>query len=324
MLRNGVERPAGKATMRRDLGGLIMKMRIGETLEGAFGFLFRSIVSVLGTIWLPYVAGAVVIFAVAYAAHPDWSAMFNMNDGNAAAAAMLRAVPVFGLGWLIFVVVDAMVRVGLMRKALGLHEGPVFVFFSLGVPVWRMIGANFLVFLISTLVVAAAVAVGVGGVMLAQNAMPQPWRGLFDVLLVIALILGALYVPLRLFFFLPAVVVGEERIGLGRAWELGKSNVLRILVVSAAIAIAVSFVAGALTAPFMQSMPFPTPGSQPSAQDMMRLQMAMWHTMAPVFVIQYVVQTIALTALNTGAVATAYRAMNGTQNSLSSVEGTFS
>ena len=49
----------------------------------------------------------------------------------------------------------------------------------------------------------------------------------------IVAVLWYIYAAVRLVFFLPAVVVAEEQIGLGRSWALGRGNFWRIIIVIA-------------------------------------------------------------------------------------------
>src|SRR5205807_620453 len=52
----------------------------------------------------------------------------------------------------------------------------------------------------------------------------------------------AIYVVLRLMFFLPAVVVSENSIGIERAWTYGGHNFWRILIVAIAVVLPVVIV----------------------------------------------------------------------------------
>jgi len=290
------------------VGGCLMKMPVGETLEGAFSFAFRNILSVLGTVWFPYLIAAAIVGGAVYLVHPDWSAFTLASTDPTAFFAELRRVSlIFPVTWLVVLVTDSMVRVGLMRKALGLHEGPVFIYYSLGAPVWRMVGASLLLALIIFAIVIAAIAVCAGTIAVCGSYLQQPVRGLVDTIMVAAAILATFYTIIRFFFFLPAVVVAEERIGLGRAWELGRGNVLRIIVVVLAISLATQFVFGTLTSAIMPMGTFPRFGDHVVPQDVMNWEMNMLHTAGPWLLVIWVLQSIVTAALMTGAAAFAYR-----------------
>jgi hypothetical protein len=59
--------------------------------------------------------------------------------------------------------------------------------------------------------------------------------------------LWIIYMIFRLVFFLPAVVVAENSIGLGRAWQLGGGNFWRIVLVLIAVMLPIAIVAGVLS-----------------------------------------------------------------------------
>jgi hypothetical protein len=285
-----------------------MKMPVGETLEGAFSFAIRNILSVLGTVWFPYLIAGAIIGGAVYLVHPNWNAFTLASTDPTAFFAELRRVSlIFPLTWLVVLVTDSMVRVGLMRKALGLHEGPVFIYYSLGAPVWRMLGASVLLALITFAIVIAAVAVCAGTIAVCGSYLQQPARGLVDTVVVAAAIVATFYAIVRFFFFLPAVVVAEERIGLGRAWELGNSNVLRIIVVVLAISLATQFVFGTLSSAIMPMGSFPHFGDHVMPQDVLNWERNMLHSAGPWLLAIWVLQSIVTGALMAGAAAFAYR-----------------
>ncbi|HEY0281901.1 MAG TPA: hypothetical protein VGC27_04680, partial [Rhizomicrobium sp.] len=140
-------------------------------------------------------------------------------------------------------VFGSMIAVGLMQHALGLKKSTTFIYFSLGAPVWRMLGAILLA-------VVILVALGiVGGVLVALGAqfgmplIPHPYSIVALVALCFVVACFLVYAAVRLFFFLPAVVVAENRIGIGRAWSLGGGNFWRIVFVWLLIAVPVGFIA---------------------------------------------------------------------------------
>lgn len=285
-----------------------MKMPVGETLEGAFSFAIRNILSVLGTVWFPYLMAVAIVGGAVYLMHPDWTVFTQASSDPAAIISEIgRFAPIFTLGWLVLLVTDSMVRVGLMRKALGLHEGPVFIYYSLGAPVWRMLGASVLLTLIFVGIIIAAIAVCAGTIAFCGSYLQQPGRGLVDTVVVTTAILATIYAMIRFFFFLPAVVVAEERIGLGRAWELGRGNVLRIIVVVLAISLATQFVFGTLTSAIMPMGSFPRFGDHVVPQDVINWEMNMLHTTGPWLLVIWVLQSIVTAALLAGAAAFAYR-----------------
>jgi hypothetical protein len=291
--------------------GMHMKMPVGDTLEGAFSFTFRSFLSVIGTVWFPYLVAGAILTGTVYLLHPDWHVLFapNADTDPAVALAKLRSFgPLYAVSWPVFLITFSMVRVGLMRKALGLHEGPVFIFYSLGPAVWRLIGAYLLLSLIFIVVILMAIFGCVAVLTMAGRAIPQPGLAIVDTVAVIAAVIAPFYVMVRMAFFINAVVVAENRIGIGRAWELGGSNVLRIILVVLTLFICMGFVFGIASSFFMP--PFPVLSGKMDPQVIVNWEFGMFRS--PGFLVIYVLQTIILAALNTGAEATAYRAITGT------------
>ncbi len=124
-----------------------------------------------------------------------------------------------------------MVTVSLQKKALGNMPAPTFCYFSMGAPVWRMIGATFLALLAYIVIVIVTIGITAALAVAATKFGPHFGEAIAVILGIIASF-WAIYAAVRLFFFLPAVVVAEEQIGLVRAWELGGGNFWRIFAVT--------------------------------------------------------------------------------------------
>lgn len=294
-----------------------MKMPVGETLEGAFRFAFGSFLSVLGTVWLPYVAAGAIIGGAVYLLHPDLHmTIVPNNDPKAALAALQHISGVVWIAWLVVLVTTAMVRVGLMRKALGLHEGPVFFYFSLGAPVWRLLGAYLLLIIIMALIVPAAIAGCAAAIAASGASLQQPVRGIVDVVVFVIAVIAPIYAALRFSYFLSAVVVAEGRIGLGRSWSLGGGNVLRMIVIWLAIVIAVSIVFGVLSSFFMPHLQITKMPA--TSAELVQLEINTMLAAGPIVLVLWVLQALFIEALGTGAVAAGYRAVTGTAEGTSS------
>ncbi len=210
----------------------MQKIPVGETISGAYAFAFVEFLSVLGTAWFPYVilmafdAGVILLLA------PDLPGQFMRGEFDLAFLFGIRRVE--GLIWLATLVVRSMVTVGLQERALGRAQGPAFFFFSLGTPVWRMIGANVLAFLLLVLILLLTCGATAAVAFATVELIPHLGT-VIAVAAVIAAVCWFIYVCVRLVFFLPAVVVAEEQIGLARSWELGGGNFWRIVAVLLAV-----------------------------------------------------------------------------------------
>jgi hypothetical protein len=247
------------------------KIPLERTIESAYRFAFTNFFSVLGVIWLPLVAVCTLVLGLLYL---TWMDMANLHalhvyfedmksqsvdvtlsahQVQMLATAIGGALRFAGLIGLVVLIARAMVTVGVLRKALGLHEGPIFVYFSLGAPLWRMIGAMVLAILVVIgVVVATCIAAGI--LVAAAGYAPYSVRGLLRGGIVVAAALWVIYMVFRLVFFLPAVVVAEDRIGLGRAWELGRGNFWRIIAVLIAVLLPIGIVSGIISAALFGAM----------------------------------------------------------------------
>jgi hypothetical protein len=289
------------------------KIPVGETISEAYSFGFTRFLSVLGVTWFPYLVTLVACVGLAYLAAPDLFRQLSHGqfDPTVFVANLPHLLGVASLTWILFFIASCMVRVGLLRLALGLHPGPVFIFFSLGSEVWMMVGAIFLAVLVAILVgvlTAAAVAAIMFGSQMIHVAAAA--RGI-DALAIIAGVLWFVYFYVRLMFFLPAVVVAEKEVGLGRSWTLGGGNFWRIVIIAIVVfvpvAIGFGMVESAITGPFMiQTDIF----QHPDQLTPQTLSKALAHDLAllgPLYFLLAFIRTILFEGLGAGVVGSAYR-----------------
>jgi hypothetical protein len=207
-------------------------------------------------------------------------------------------------------IVGAMVTVGLQRKALGRQPQPVYYFFSLGAPVWRMAAAFFLtgivLFIIAFLVAAACIAIW----FLAGALGGAAW--LVRALGIIAGVAFLIYISVRLLFFLPAVVVAEESLGIEHAWTLSGHNFWRIFLVVLAVvvpvAVAFHILSWAILGPLaaVQGLDW-----HMSAREIVRTVLLQFGAIGPLVILLQLLERIVLLAVLNGAVASAYLALVG-------------
>lgn len=301
------------------------KIPLEKTIEATYRFAFTNILSVFGVLWLPSLIFLLLLGGILYLAWPELHALIPPDFGaethgaDEARERLRHLLPLFvvfarfaSLLWLVGLVLRSMVTVGVMEKALGRREGPVFVYFSLAAPVWRMIGAMILAMIvIAVSVVVSCIAVGV--TFWAAEHYAGGVAGLAKFAVVCAAVLWTVYMIFRLVFFLPAVVVAEERIGLGRAWSLGGGNFWRIVGVLLAVLLPVMIVAGIVSNILFGSLLW---GDLQAAilgrHDMTPREIvaAIMHNLRhlwPVILAFQIVYVSLLTGLGIGAVANAYK-----------------
>ncbi len=307
-----------------------MKIPFERTIAGAYRFAFTNILSVIGIGWFPFLLLGAVVGGLIYLWMPQFAAFWSMVTAAAAAGPAAKPPPfdqarflallgpAFGSYFLVLLtalVVQAMVNVGLMRKALGQHPGPVFFFFSLGSQVWRLIGSYLLLFLLFfggvVVTVAAIAAISIG-----LSKVSGPAQGLATFFLCLFAILGLIYAMVRVSFFIPAVVVAENHIGLRRSWHLGGGNFWRILgiilIVTLPLSMAVSTVTSSMLqmalGPQMGNMAAATPAESQKILGMMLHAMGqLWPYYAALQFLNFILQA----GLTAGASANAYNLVTG-------------
>jgi hypothetical protein len=208
---------------------------------------------------------------------------------------------------------------GITEQALGLRRGSPYFYFKLGQPLW-LLALSFL--LLVFIFIALIVAVSFAGGLLTPTLIAAGGRvagALAAVLLFLALFCGVLYIALRLGFLIPPVVVAENRMGLARAWELGKGNFWRIFIIVLVVLLPILVLTGILIFGVLaQGLP-PSPGPNPdpaqlaqyraavsAAQAAMAARMASyWYITYPI----YLIITVVFYGLSAAAQAFAYRAL---------------
>ena len=293
------------------------KIPLETTIAGAYRFLFTRILSILGTLWLPLLVLAALWGGIAYLVVPHgwWQGQFPVIADKHPDPAMIWAIfQPFAMGMPLLaitgLVLGSMMLVGLMRLSLGQTKSS-YIFFSLGGDIWRLVAAYVLLYLIAIGLIAVMVGIAMAGAGVAGLFVPKGAAVALTVLLVIAAVCFFIYAMVRFSFFVPAVVVAEHRIGLGRAWQLGGGNFWRIFIVILLIVIPVAIVGGMISN--MTIMPI-------LASEIMRLQgkptaadlAAFFHALPPLIPVLLaigVLQRIVTMGLMAGAMGSAYNAV---------------
>ena len=283
------------------------KIPVERSIADGYGFAFRHFVSVLGTVWLPYLVLLIVSLALVWLITPNLIGMLEMQELDVAALTSLARLAVL-VGVLAFIT-GCMVTVGVQRKALGLHPRTVWIYFSLGAEVWRMAGA----FLLAGIVVVL-IALLTGGVCMAiwfaADRLGAAARTI-QVLDACASLAFIIYISLRLLFFLPAVVVMEGVLGLERAWTLGGHNFWRILIVAFAVILPVALVFHILSWAIFGPIAGLGMGQDLTPHEMLRALLHNFGTASPFAFLFEILERIVLLGLTNGAVASAYLAIAG-------------
>ena len=238
-----------------------MKIPLERTIGDTYKFAFSNILSIFGIAWFPFVLMIALIAAGVWWLLPefaalDWSAAPDVvHNHDVALRIGLKMLAVAPLAYFLFYLLLAMVTVGMQRKALGLIEGPVFVYFSLSGAVWRLLGgmiAAVILFAIAGFLTFAAVSVVYW---LGEHYALPAIYGIVEFAATVAAICWCFYMGVRLFFFISPAVVAEGGFGLARSWQLGSGNFWRIVGIFLACVfgpmIVISLVSQIVFMPFM-------------------------------------------------------------------------
>ncbi len=215
------------------------KIRVGETIAHAYGFAFREFPKLLGIVWAPLA----VSIAVGLMMTPGFFGNhIDPKDQDAIARYSMQMLP---LSLLILLPIRAMIAAGVTEQALGMRKGATFVYFSVGSAIWRFLASWLLVIVaMIVLLIGTAIAGGIlfaiGGIALGQ-VLHGAVAGTVGVLALLAFVVffygAAIFLAVRLTFFIPPVVVAEKKIDLARVWQLSHGNFWRIFLVMLAIVV---------------------------------------------------------------------------------------
>ena len=215
---------------------IIAKIPVGATIAAAYHFAFTDFLKILGAVWLPWT----ITSAGSFFFLPRLIGIFAAIGKQDFAVALNQSwilVP-----WLLFGILLYSVQIAAtIELALQSPRKQLWLRFSVGKPVWRLIGAALLLLLVFLGAWIASILAGiVVGLILALLVTVA--KAYMKIILTVGLGLvaalvyaGILFVTVRLAFLLPPVVIAEERISLRRAASLGRGNFWRLLGIFLAI-----------------------------------------------------------------------------------------
>jgi hypothetical protein len=292
------------------------KLALAATLDAAYGFFFRNIISIVGIVWFPALVFACIAVALVLALVPhEWLTLSPATVDletfvTTRLPVFVRVMPLVGLAGLVTI---SMMRVGILERALDNRAGLTLFYFSLGSRVWRMAGGTILAGIALSVVAIVEVVIGVA-LHFAMSAVPGiglGWVILFDIVQTIALLVVLAYIGVRVCFFLPAAIVAENRIGFRRSWSLASGNVGRAIVIILAIVIPVWFVSSIVSEFAILPTFFPAMtklGSQPDPAQAAALLKAMLPVL-PILAAVHLIGALVMTGTLLGAIGKAYRAV---------------
>jgi hypothetical protein len=207
------------------------KIPVGATVAQAYRFAFGDFLKILGVMWPSMLL--------------MWLPSLLMRKQMTALSAQMAAQdysslrqlwPLIFLFYLVALVLIIVQVIGIAQVALGRHKGPVWFYFELGKPVWRLIG-SFLLLILAFIAgwIATLLGAFILGFILALITKALNIAAIaigISVLAVIVLFCAFVYCWVRLTFFLiPVVAAQKEGLALGRSWTLGLGNFWRMFAV---------------------------------------------------------------------------------------------
>jgi hypothetical protein len=215
------------------------KIPVTKTIAHAYKFVFRNFFALISIMWLSWA----LMLALTFLSRGSIAILFQISVTRDFSQLQGHWGQLLLTYLAIFVLLFVQLT-GLTRLSLGLAMPSRYYYFSLGRPVWRLIGAALLAALaVAAVVIAYGLAIFVLGVLarVFMNAHPSVVGNAIVALLAAAALLigycGFIFVTVRFFFLLAPVSVAEEKISIGRVWLLTNGNFWRIFLISLSIII---------------------------------------------------------------------------------------
>lgn len=215
----------------------MIKFPVIKTIAHAYRFVFQNFFALISVMWLSWA----LMLALTFLSRSAIAILFQLSVTHDFSQLQGHWGQLI-LTYLAIIVLVFVQIAGLTRLSLGLPMPSRYYYFSLGKPVWRLIGAALLSALaIAALVIAYAMIIFVLGVIarVILNAHPSNLGSAIVSLLAVASLLigycGFIFVTARFFFLLAPVAVAEEKINIVRVWLLTNGNFWRIILVTLSI-----------------------------------------------------------------------------------------
>ena len=218
------------------------KIPVGATIAQAYRFAFGGFAQILRTIWLPWLILATSGFLLRSSTVALSTALTTRDFANISHL-LIPMIPFYALT----IILLFMQIAGITQLALGIPTGSPYYYFSVGKPVWRLLGASLLVvaifigsyFLLLAGGILLGLIVGILGKLMGFSDLTRGVLAIAGVIVFIAAFGAYIYTLVRLTFFLNPVVIAEQRISFKQSWTLGSGNFWRIVVVMLAIIVPV-------------------------------------------------------------------------------------
>jgi len=210
------------------------KIPVGATIARAYRFAFADFLKIVGVMWPALALMWVPSFLMRQQLMTVSTQMASQDF-----SAFRSLWPFFVVFYLLALILIFMQIIGIAQIALDRRKGPVWFYFWLGQPVWRLIG-YFLLLIVAfiigwVLVVLADLLVGFLMRLLVAssgNGILAATLGFLSIVVLLVPPCAFFYSVVRLTFFLvPVVAAEEEDFALKLSWDLGRGNFWRMFVI---------------------------------------------------------------------------------------------
>ena len=295
------------------------KIPVGKTIAHAYKFTFQNFLTIISVMWPAWV----LIVGIMFLLRGDLAALTHASATRDFSQLRGHWGPLL-LAYLVILVLLFMQIAGLTRLSLGLPMPSRYYYFSLGKPVWRLIGAVLLTIIaIAAVLIAYVLVIFVLGLVTRiflhdqSSVLAKAILGLLAALAFLAGYCGVIFMTARFFFLLTPVVVAEETINIGRAWLLTNRNFWRMFLIILSILLPFCMIEIAGIMALAGPMPLVPQGSAPEqllafrqAQQAWQLSYALktqtyWYLIYPAWALL----SVLLYGVSCAAQAFAYRAL---------------
>ncbi len=230
------------------------KIPVGATIAQTYRFAVANFLNNLGVAWIPLavlITGGLII-APAYLRALSGFVQIQpfAGDADALAAAnlqnvqtILQIMPFAAVIMLLMIVCLPSAYAAITKEALGTRTGAAYLQFPFGMPMWRLLGATLLFFLILT---GAYIGIILAGILLAavstlaatasgSSVMVGAIAGTVTFVVMFSAFCALVYGSVIVGFLIAPVTIAEERISLKRGWKLARGNFWRIIGVLTAV-----------------------------------------------------------------------------------------
>lgn len=284
------------------------KLAVGPAIRFAYQFAFGQLGTIIGLIWAPLVAAAILRF-LPYGLGD--TTLSPQADPAAAGAAGLRDLLFLLAGGLLY----AMVNVAVIRQALGLRTGGAVFHFSFGRAELRVFAATVILFTALAIIGAGCVMAMLMAASLAAASAGEAAGGIAAIVAGLLGLCVMLVALVRLTFLYVPIAVVENSLNPERGWRLTKGNFWRagtvmFLATLPGFVVVCSVVIALMGREFATL--WPQVGHLPLEALSLRIDAIMERHIAMLIGINLIVAPFSL-GLTLGAAAYGYRALSGAQ-----------